>query len=346
MNIFRRAWNFFFYRMSIRTKIALMILSMSTVFGIGILTYITLEIQTTLRDESINKALILADGLSVKAADPVQVEDLNALQFLQGEAISQPDVAYCFVKDARGRVLSSSFEGNIIPQALKDINILQPNVPFGTAEAVITIRDSVVEVIDIASPIAGGALGTVHIGLNITQLKLNIRKMLAPIVYAGAGTLALLVIITLFVTYRIMSPVKGLMVVAEALGRGDLTKKTPITTGNELGLLGETLNNTIDRLQGLVQTESDRDKMQHQVMDLLTVVSTAAEGDLTIKAEVTADALGSVADAFNLMINGLTSLVAQAHNAAMEIQRATTEILHSSERMRQGAEQQTDQIRH
>ncbi len=346
MNIFRRAWNFFFYRMSIRTKIALMILSMSTVFGFGILTYITLEIQTTLRDESINKALILADGLSVKAADPVQVEDLNALQFLQGEAISQPDVAYCFVKDARGRVLSSSFEGNIIPPALKDINILQPNVPFGTAEAVITIRDSVVEVIDIASPIAGGALGTVHIGLNITQLKLNIRKMLAPIVYAGAVALALLVVITLFVTYRIMSPVKGLMIVAEALGRGDLSKKTPITTGNELGQLGETLNNTIDRLQGLVQTESDRDKMQHQVMDLLTVVSTAAEGDLTIKAEVTADALGSVADAFNLMINGLTSLVTEAHNAALEIQRATTEILHSSERMRQGAEQQTNQIRH
>ncbi len=346
MNIFRRAWNFFFYRMSIRTKIALMILSMSTVFGFGILTYITLEIQTTLRDESINKALILADGLSVKAADPVQVEDLNALQFLQGEAISQPDVAYCFVKDARGRVLSSSFEGNIIPPALKDINILSPNVPFGTAEAVITIRDSVVEVIDIASPIAGGALGTVHIGLNITQLKLNIRKMLAPIVYAGAVALALLVVITLFVTYRIMSPVKGLMIVAEALGRGDLSKKTPITTGNELGQLGETLNNTIDRLQGLVQTESDRDKMQHQVMDLLTVVSTAAEGDLTIKAEVTADALGSVADAFNLMINGLTSLVTEAHNAALEIQRATTEILHSSERMRQGAEQQTNQIRH
>ena len=51
-----------------------------------------------------------------------------------------------------------------------------------------------------------------------------------------------------------------------------------MTTGDELGQLGETLNRTIDRLQGLVQTESDRDKMQHQVMDLLSVVSGAAEG--------------------------------------------------------------------
>jgi hypothetical protein len=39
--------------------------------------------------EALNKALILADGLSVKAAEPVQVEDLNALQFILGEAIGQ-----------------------------------------------------------------------------------------------------------------------------------------------------------------------------------------------------------------------------------------------------------------
>ncbi len=116
-------------------------------------------------------------------------------------------------------------------------------------------------------------------------------------------------------------------------------------TGDELGQLGDTLNQTIDRLQGLIQTETDRDKMQHQVMDLLSVVSSAAEGDLTVKAEVTADALGSVADAFNLMITGLMSLVTQAHDVALEIQRSTTDILHSSDRMKQGAEQQTSQIR-
>jgi twitching motility protein PilJ len=118
-----------------------------------------------------------------------------------------------------------------------------------------------------------------------------------------------------------------------------------VKSSDELGQLGLTLNTTIDRLQGLVQTESDRDKMQHQVMDLLSVVSTAAEGDLTVKAEVTADALGSVADAFNLMIVGLMTLVTQASNAAAEIQRSTAEILNSAERMRMGAEQQALQIR-
>ena len=334
-----------FYRWSIRTKIVLMIISMSAVFGTGILVFIYFQIENTLVEKSINTTLIVADGLSVKAVEPVQVEDLNALQFIQGEAISQPEVAYCFIRDGRGRVLSSSFEGNAIPEALKNINMLKPGEPFGTKPATIALRDNVVEVIDIASPIAGGTLGTVHVGLNMTLIKSNIRNILMYIMGVGAGALIILSAVTMILSAIIINPVKDLMRVAESLGRGDLSKKATVKTGDELGQLGDTLNQTIDRLQGLIQTASDRDKMQHQVMDLLSVVSTAAEGDLTVKAEVTADALGSVADAFNLMITGLMTLVTQANNVAVEIQRSTSEILHSAERMRLGAEQQASQIR-
>lgn len=334
-----------FSRMSIRTKIALMIIAMSVVFGSGILGFVYYQIHNALRNEATNKALIVADGLSVKAVEPVQVEDLNALQYILGEAISQPEVAYSFIRDGRGRVLSSSFEGNVVPEVLRNINILKPGVPFGTEPAVVSLKDSVIEVVDIASPIAGGTLGAVHIGLNITLIKTNIRNLLLSVMGVGVAALVLIVIITLIMTAITINPVKDLMLVAEALGRGDLSRKANVKTGDELGQLGETLNATIDRLQGLIQTEADQDKMQHQVMDLLSVVSTAAEGDLTVKAEVTADALGSVADAFNLMIAGLMTLVTQASNVAAQIQRSTSDILQSAERMRLGAEQQTTQIR-
>src|SRR5512139_3140054 len=331
-------------RISIRTKVVIMIVGMSALFGAGILSFVYYQLQNTLRDEALNKALILADGLSVKAAEPVQVEDLNALQFILGEAIGQADVAYAFIRDGRGRVLSSSFEGNVIPPELQNINQLQPNVPFATESTNLALKDTIIEVTDIASPVGGGALGSIHIGLNITQIKLNIRNILLKIIYVGIGSLLALSIITVILATIIIAPVRDLMRVAEALGSGDLSKKANVKSADELGQLGTTLNNTIDRLQGLVQTEADRDKMQHQVMDLLSIVSGAAEGDLTVKAEVTADALGSVADAFNLMINGLTTLVTQASNVAHEIESSTSDILHASERMRRGAEQQTTQI--
>ena len=334
----------FFRRISIRTKVVFMIVTMSAIFGSGILGFIYYQLQNTLREEALNKTLILADGLSVKAAEPVQVEDLNALQFILGEAIGQADVAYAFIRDPRGRVLSSSFEGNVVPAELENINQLEPNVPFGTENANLMLKDTVIEVTDIASPVGGGALGSIHIGLNVSQIKLNIRNILLNILYVGAGGLLLLALLTIVIVAIIIAPVRELMEVSEALGRGDLTKKANVKSSDELGQLGLTLNTTIDRLQGLVQTESDRDKMQHQVMDLLSIVSGAAEGDLTVKAEVTADALGSVADAFNLMINGLQALVSQASDVASEIQHSTTDILKASDRMRRGAEQQTAEI--
>jgi len=332
-------------KISIRTKVVLMIVIMSALFGAGILGFVYYQLQNTLRNEALNKALILADGLSVKSAEPVQVEDLNALQFILGEAIGQADVAYAFIRDSRGRVLSSSFEGNVVPPALQNINQQLPaNAPFGTESAQLVLKDRIIEVTDIASPIGGGALGTMHIGLNISQIRQNIQAILLKILYIGGAGLLILSLITLLIAAILVNPVKDLMRVAEALGRGDLTKKVTIKSGDELGQLGNTLNTTIDRLQGLVQTEADRDKMQQQVMGLLSIVSGAAEGDLTVKAEVTADALGSVADAFNLMITGLTSLVSQASDVAQEIRQSTSDILSASERMRRGAEQQAAQI--
>jgi methyl-accepting chemotaxis protein len=334
-----------FYRMSIRTKIVLMIIGMSTLFGAGILGFIYVQIQDAMRDEAIKKTLIVVDGLSAKAVQAVQVEDLNALQLIQREAISHPDIAYCFIRDGRGNVLSSSFEGNVLPAQLQNISILKPGVHFRTEPVQIVSRDSTIDVIDIASPISGGTLGSVHVGLNETLIKTNVENLLLYIMAVGIVALIILSVTTLVISAIAIAPIKDLMRVAEALGRGDLSKKAIVKTGDELGQLGNTLNQTIERLQGLVQTETARDKMQHQVMDLLSIVSTAAEGDLTVKAEVTADAFGSVADAFNLMISGLTGLVSHASNVATQIRQSAGDMLQSAEQMRFGTEQQAAQIR-
>ncbi len=333
-----------FYRMSIRTKIVLMIIGMSALFGAGILGFIYIQIQNTMREEAVNKALIVAEDLGAKAVGPAQAQDQNALQLIAGEAAGRPDIAYCFIRDSRGKVLASTFEGNVLPVELQNI-ILKPGVPYGEQPAQINLKDSTIEVIDITAPIGGGILGSVHVGLNVTLIKTNTRNLLMNIMGVGIVALIILSVVTMVITAIIIAPVKDLMRVAEALGRGELSKKVAVKTGDELGQLGDTLNRMIERLQGLVQTETDRDKMQHQVMNLLSIVSTAAEGDLTIKAEVTADALGSVADAFNLMIAGLTTLVTHASNVATQIQRSTGDILRSAERMRVGAEQQALQIR-
>ncbi len=343
MAIIQPLLNKLFYRMSIRTKIVFMILGMAALFGAGMLFFIYFQVNTTLKDEARNKTLVLSNVLSMKAVEPLQAGDMKRLQLVIGEAISQSGVQYCFITDSKGKVLASSFESGAVPPELQGVNImLNPGEQYRTENVAMAVQGGVIDVTDVASPIAGGTLGTVHVGLNVEE---KIKNLLMTIMIVGFVSLGILSVFTLLFSYIIVAPVRDLMKAAEFLGRGDLTKKASVSTGDEFGQLGEIFNRTIDRLQGLVHTETDRDKMQSQVMNLLTVVSSAAEGDLTVKAEVTADALGSVADAFNLMIIGLMTLVTHASNVAFEIQHSTTDILHASERMKKGAEHQAVQIR-
>jgi len=335
----------FLYGWSFRIKIAAYTFFLTALIGTASFGFMYLQIKNFLSKDLVNKISIVAERLSPKAAEPMQVEDVNALNLLQGEAASHPEVIYSFFRDARGRVISSSFEGNAIPPDLRTINILKPGAPSGLQPATVTIKGKTVDVMDIATPIAEGKLGTMHLGLDLSHVDFTIKNILVFIV--GLAIVVMIVTFALSFVFSdiIISPVFDLMRVTEAVGRGDLSTKADVETGDELGTLGASLNQMIDRLQGLIETEADRNKMQNQVISLLSVVSTAAEGDLTTKAEVTADALGSVADAFNLMIIGLSSLVTQTTDVAAEVQRSTSEILQSSDRMRLGASQQATQIR-
>jgi twitching motility protein PilJ len=155
----------------------------------------------------------------------------------------------------------------------------------------------------------------------------------------------LITIVAIVVANKVMvNPIKNIISAAERVGQGDLSHELEVKSSDELGRLAETFNETITRLRTMVQTEAERDKLQAQVMDLLDIVSTAAEGDLTVQAEVTSDALGSVADAFNLMVNGLANLVEQIRDAGMEIKTATDSILTVTNEMSRGAEEQVVQI--
>jgi methyl-accepting chemotaxis protein len=339
----KKSWNPLYGR-NIKSKIMMYTVFLSVLVVVGLLSFTYWQLQT-LTDDAITKISGVAERLSNRVQEPMLVEDINVLKSVQADVADYPEVAYTFFRDSRGRVLSSTFEGNAIPPDLQAINVLKPGTPSGKQPAVVTIKGIQTDVLDIAAPISGGKLGTAHVGLNMSLINTNIKDMLFNIAGVGALLLIIAYILSLIFSGMMTTPVKDLMEVADAVGRGDLSTKAEVDTGDEFGQLGTTINQMIDRLHGLAESETDRDKMQNQVIGLLSVVSTAAEGDLTAKAEVTADALGSVADAFNLMIAGLTTLVTQASDVASEVQRSTSEILQSSERMRQGALQQTSQIR-
>jgi len=113
----------------------------------------------------------------------------------------------------------------------------------------------------------------------------------------------------------------------EFIYEGNFNVRAKVRSEDELGALTQRFNYisqviltaTSEAQERAATTEKVREKLQRQVIRLLDDVEGASRGDLTVQAEVTADELGAVADAFNLTIQNLREIVLQVKNAAKQV---------------------------
>ena len=63
--------------------------------------------------------------------------------------------------------------------------------------------------------------------------------------------------------------------------------------------LNESFENLKSELIKRFDSSEDKEKLQHQIKEMLRIVNNAANGDFTDTAQVTADTLGVLADSFN-----------------------------------------------
>ena len=85
------------------------------------------------------------------------------------------------------------------------------------------------------------------------------------------------------------------------------------------------LTTTSEAQRRAEEMEQAKEDLQRQVIRLLDDVEGAARGDLTVQAEVTADVLGAVADAFNLTIQNLREIVQQVKQAARQVNQSSAD---------------------
>ncbi len=128
------------------------------------------------------------------------------------------------------------------------------------------------------------------------------------------------------------------------VSEGNYHLRLDMQTEDELEKIGHALNVMLEKIEGLIETEADRDRLQKNITSLLGIVSRAADGDFTASAEVTADTLGALADSFNLMVADLSNLIHDVKSAAAHIERSTREVLINTENMSRGADTQAKEI--
>ncbi|MEN9232188.1 MAG: methyl-accepting chemotaxis protein, partial [Thermostichus sp. DG02_5_bins_236] len=114
------------------------------------------------------------------------------------------------------------------------------------------------------------------------------------------------------------------------LAQGNYSVRAKAGANDELGRLANSFNQMVGAIeanftelnQRATEQGQAKEDLQRQVIRLLDDVEGAARGDLTVRAEVTADVLGAVADSFNLTIRSLRDIVSQVKRAATSVNDA------------------------
>jgi methyl-accepting chemotaxis protein PixJ len=100
---------------------------------------------------------------------------------------------------------------------------------------------------------------------------------------------------------------------------------------NLLQRLAEQLGNLFDyvdllQLQQQAQSEisAEKDKLQRRALELLLEVDPVSRGDLTVRATVTPDEIGTVADSYNSTVESLRRIVLQVKDVTQQVVTTTT----------------------
>jgi len=143
---------------------------------------------------------------------------------------------------------------------------------------------------------------------------------------------------------QIIAPISKMEETIEAIRQGDYEKRIDIKTGDEYQKIAEAFNQMMDKLSTLIQTEEEKKEMQNNIIKFLQIMTTASEGDLTQRAEVTPDVYGSLADAFNLMADGLSELVKEVKNSADDVGQKSVVLNEIIRKLQSGANIQREEI--
>src|SRR6266487_868810 len=171
------------------------------------------------------------------------------------------------------------------------------------------------------------------------------QPVLIATVIAFISSILIVFTIGWIINLTITQPLRRLASLTRRITRGDTSARARIIGRDEINLVANSMNNMLDNIVRLIQeAQAQRDNLQAQVEKLVSEVSGVGEGDLRIQAEVTADALGVLADSFNYMVEELGSLVVRVKMVAHEVENSTTMTFERMSQLVETADAQIKQI--
>ncbi|MFN5613862.1 MAG: methyl-accepting chemotaxis protein, partial [Pseudanabaena sp.] len=179
--------------------------------------------------------------------------------------------------------------------------------------------------------------------------------------------------IGLIIAGSFSSPLRRLSSFTQKVGRGEMAERlTDSDRRDEIGTLSQEFNNMAEQLEVLIaekqleaerialarqevaQTEAEsriqeqrqaKEFLQKRALELLIQVDPISRGDLTVRAQVTEDEIGTIADSYNATISNLRKLVQEVQSAAQSVSQTVLKNQPTMENVSNGASEQVQAIK-
>jgi len=242
-------------QMGLLTKFNLLAIGLIVATALGVAAFL---IGQQIRDEESRlrtQGLAMASMLAEVADEAISSGDMaNVASVLDG-LVSDRDIAYVAVLDAQQRPLLTRSYGDVkVPttplasptavdatatvQKIADRRQLELAVPVRTPPRLLNQTDAA------GRPV----IGYIRLGMSFDRGWTRMRANLVGALTVVAALVIVAVVVTLFLTRRLIAPIRQLMRAARAVGAGKLDVYVPAKSSDELGLLTHTFNHMTQRL--------------------------------------------------------------------------------------------------
>jgi twitching motility protein PilJ len=160
-----------------------------------------------------------------------------------------------------------------------------------------------------------------------TQDMENTASLVMKVVLAvGLISVLLGVFIAIRLSRGLTNQVNHIMGLLDEIGMGNFQARTEVVSNDELGVMATTLNAMLDNITVLIQSQEERDTIQESIMKLLEEISALSDGDFTVRAEVTEDMTGAIADSFNAMADQFSDIIRKVKIATESVDITSGEV--------------------
>lgn len=234
-----------FIRTRLAYKFCLVFLVIITSLS-GIIYFAINSIVTdTLYEQHKLRGVSIATNLAANAVDFFLVENFSQIQLLlKNTQRSEQDAAYLFIIDAKGRITAHTFPGGF-PTDLKKLNQQLEHQPYSAR--LIEVEYGVLQ--DISVPVLHGSLGYVHLGLSRRTIDQQLQNIRQRILFICILACVAAIILAVFFSRRITSPISKLTDISAAMANGDLDQEVDLSARDEVGTLARSFDHMRDSIR-------------------------------------------------------------------------------------------------